>query len=211
MTLIYKKMAECAVNGNRQWQIRDLCKYRAWQLMYYGIKRGYAHLVIGFEDGSATVLGTEERWKIHEGNVLTNCLFDGMTMDKRINFDVAELPGYDGGKWEPAKVTAPPAEKYELSTFGIRVTRRVDAVNHYKTEDGTIFDFGENLPGWLEPVFESESENKIVVNHAEFVNSDGTLNSLLNNRALSADVNYFPEDDTCFHRNLRITDFNTPR
>lgn len=177
--------------GNGRYETYE--KYRAWQLMYYGIKRGYAHLLIGFEDGSAVVVDTDESWKVHEGNVLTNCLFDGMTMDKRINFDAAELPGYNDGKWESAKAVAPPAEKYELSSFGIRVTCRVDAIRHYKTEDGIIFDFGENLPGWVELVVESESENKVVVNHAEFVNPDGTLNPLSNNRALSEDVYYIPK------------------
>ncbi|HUP99404.1 MAG TPA: glycoside hydrolase family 78 protein [Aeromicrobium sp.] len=115
------------------------------------------------------VVVTDRRFRAGEGSVRANSLYDGVTIDARLEPIGWHEPGFDDGEWgpveafewDPATLTdpiAPPIRRIEeLAPLDIRSSRRAT----------TIVDFGQNISGWVRLRLTGPRGHVVTVRHAE--------------------------------------------
>jgi alpha-L-rhamnosidase len=132
----------------------------------YGAHRGaFAQLELDRSDGSLMVVGTDESWTASATPYLQAEIYDGETYDARIpsaseSGPVSVVPGFD-----PAVLCTPP----------VPPVRRTETVAPVAVR-GNIFDFGQNLVGWLRvTVRDLAPGSEVRMRHAEILSPDGQL------------------------------------
>lgn len=156
--------------------------YRGWlgftgQRAVYGDERaGWAELEVRFADGHVQTLVSDETWRAASGDVLTDDLYNGETIDARLRADAWRHPGFDDSEWDtvhavpfdPARLagrTSPPVRR-----LGDRAVERV-----WTSPSGrTLVDFGQNLVGFVRVRVCGPAGTEIVIRHAEVI-EDGEL------------------------------------
>lgn len=90
-------------------------------------------------------------------------------------------------QWQPAQIAAAPAgELVAQTTKPIRVKQTLKPVALTEPKPGVfVFDLGRNMVGWCRLKVAGQSEDQVVLRHAETLKPDGTLN-LANNGGLQA-------------------------
>ncbi len=125
----------------------------------YGARpRVAAHLRLTFADGSDVVIVTDESWRAVASTVVSDDLYDGEHIDLTrergpehpvtvVPLDATRLVSADG----------PPIVRHE-SIAPVRVE---------PTAFGALFDFGQNLVGWLRLRVRGPRGHRLVLTHAE--------------------------------------------
>lgn len=164
-------------------------KWWGWRTLWHGTPRLIAELEIELCDGNTLSVVTDESWKTDCGAVVDSCIYDGETVDFNLLQKGWQLRGFDDGAWNNALVAEPPTDNLHESTAPpVRIIRRLKPTNSWRLNDSQIvFDFGEN--GAALPYLEVKGKkgDTIRLNHAEFINEDGTLNAVSENRAICED------------------------
>lgn len=129
------------------------------------------HLI--YEDGSCEVIGTDESWEVAEdGPYKMADLYDGETYDATV--DMGTL------NWEKAARESLKIRPEILYEYGEPVKRHEELkpVKVTRAPDGDeIYDFGQNFAGVIcLKIKHAKAGQKIVVRHAELLNTDGSLN-----------------------------------
>ncbi|KRF22933.1 family 78 glycoside hydrolase catalytic domain [Phycicoccus sp. Soil802] len=142
---------------------------------FYGAElAGLAELHVEFEDGHRQLVGTDATWQAGPSATLVNDLYDGQTIDARLESSDWTQPGaalegwsgvhvvaHDGGRLEP--YLGPPVRRQEV----------VAPVKVWTSPAGaTLVDFGQNLVGWLRFSVQGEAGSEITVRHAEVLEHD---------------------------------------
>ncbi|WP_325176593.1 glycoside hydrolase family 78 protein [Paenibacillus alkalitolerans] len=145
---------------------------------------------IEYEDGSEDLVITDETWKTSEGALIYSEIYRGETYDARREHDGWLLPGFVDSDWQPPIVL--PGYGGNLVSQAdqpIRITRLIKPVSVTKTESGTyIFDMGQNMAGRVRLKVNGERGARIVLEHAEMLNVDGTLYKTNLRSAVTADT-----------------------
>jgi alpha-L-rhamnosidase len=154
--------------------------YRGWlgftgQRAVYGDERaGYAEIEIGFADGHVQTVVTDASWRAGTGAVLADDLYNGETVDARIDDTSWLHPGFDDAEWDAVREvevdraalvdrTSPPVRR-----LGERVVERV-----WTSPSGrTLVDFGQNLVGFVRARVSGPAGTEIVLRHAEVLEHD---------------------------------------
>ncbi|MHC6591529.1 family 78 glycoside hydrolase catalytic domain [Arthrobacter sp. C152] len=135
-----------------------------------------AQLQITHDDGSVTVIGTDETWKASFGPILQASLYKGETYDAR------QLPGgwstadFNGSGWKPVtRVERDPRTLVAPEGPPVRCTGEVRPVSVWTSPSGkTLIDFGQNLVGRLRITVNGEAGTTVTIRHAEVL-QDGEL------------------------------------
>lgn len=148
------------------------------QRQYYGDRpKLLAQLEIRYDDGSSETITSDSSWKASAGPILASDLLMGETYDARYEMPGWDAPGFDDGAWQPVAVFDAP--EIELTpNIGPRVARieTVAAKSVKKLKRNTfIYDFGQNLVGWVRLRMKGQPGETAVLRHAEVLNPDGTL------------------------------------
>ncbi len=139
-----------------------------------------AELHIYYEDGTHETVSTGEDWSYNYGNIVYSNIYNGEHID----------------------LTAEPTEKrgvkiYDGEPLGIRRFQTLqpvrfdgfDAVSCLKTGDDYVFDFGQNIAGFLWAFIPKMNYgDKITFRYGEMLNADGTLYSAPLREAECTDV-----------------------
>ncbi|TNB72977.1 alpha-L-rhamnosidase [Arthrobacter sp. BB-1] len=128
-----------------------------------------AQLHITHDDGSTTVVGTDESWKASFGPILEASLYKGEKYDAR------EFPAgwssagfYDGGWQSVVAVERDPATLVAPEGPPVRCTGEVRPVSVWISPSGkTLIDFGQNLVGRLRITVQGEAGSSVTLRHAE--------------------------------------------
>jgi alpha-L-rhamnosidase len=165
-------------------------KWWGWRMSWYGSPRLMLELDIGFTDRNSVCIGADESWKLREGAVLFNCLYDGETYNANEEPAGWTETGYDDAAWQHAVVVEAPTENLvENKTPPIRVTGILEPVKVLHLDAFRfVYDFGENWAARPEVTVKGKKGQKIVLNFAEYVNNDGSLNRRSNDDALVEDI-----------------------
>ncbi|MDR1902005.1 MAG: family 78 glycoside hydrolase catalytic domain [Treponema sp.] len=165
-------------------------KWWGWRMSWYGSPRLMLELDITFTDGSSLRIGADESWKLREGAVLFNCIYDGETYDANEEPQGWREAGYDDGAWQYAALVEAPTENLlENKTPPIRVTGVLEPVKIFQLDKfRSVYDFGENWTARPTLTVKGKKGQKIVLNFAEHINDDGTLNKHSNNGAVVEDT-----------------------
>jgi hypothetical protein len=114
----------------------------------FGPPKAIAQLVLDYEDGTAEVLATDERWHTAPGPITFSCIYGGEDYDARLEPRGWDLPAFAEAGWAPAKVVegpggqlkglscaAPPLQAFEV----------LKPVNYKPLGPGVaVYDLGQN-------------------------------------------------------------------
>lgn len=141
-----------------------------------GSPRASLHLTIEYSDGSTRFVGTDETWTGTDSPIVEHDLYDGERYDARLEQPGWTEPNFDGA-WEYATVVdGPDGALTPQRQPPIRVTEWLEPVHVRDHEEGPIFDFGQNLVGWIElDVNGADEGDEITIRHAEVLHDDGRL------------------------------------
>ena len=126
-----------------------------------------AMLVITYADGSEEVIGTDESWSVSECTIRFSEIYDGETQDwtyetkARGNAQLFEY-GYE-------TLTAQENEPVRC-LMTLPVSREFTAPNGEH-----LFDFAQNLTGWVEVKIRGRKGQTIVLHHAESLDENGNF------------------------------------
>ena len=126
-----------------------------------------AALCITYADGHEEWIGTDESWLSTTGAIRFSEIYDGETQDFTAQPAAPQhaLPfdyGFDtiiGQENEP-----------------VRCLQRLPVVKEFTTPKGEkVYDFGQNLTGWVEVEIYGEPEQKLTLRHAESLDENGNF------------------------------------
>lgn len=150
-----------------------------------------AEVWVWLEDGGETVVVTDEEWRVSDGPIVSDDIYDGEVYDARLEKPGYERPGFNDSNWRRAIITPPPCEKLlsSATTPPIRRIRLHHARRILNPRPGVyVFDFGQNFSGWARLRVCGERGREVRLRYAELLNDDGTLNTAPNRAAKSTDI-----------------------
>lgn len=144
----------------------------------YGQKAALlAQLKITFADGSSQWVTTDGSWKASTGPILHSEIYNGEAYDARLELDGWDLPRFDDARWSNC-LTA----QYDNSVLvaqenvPVRITQTVKPIAKIVTPKGElVYDFGQNLVGWVRFALKGGKGETIVIHHAEVLDKDGNF------------------------------------
>ncbi|MFB6135411.1 MAG: family 78 glycoside hydrolase catalytic domain [Halobacteriaceae archaeon] len=144
-----------------------------------GSPRARLHLTVEYEDGTTRTVATDTTWEAGDSPVVENDVYDGETYDARREEEGWAEPGFDGDWDEATRVESPGGSLRPQRVESMAVVETFDPVEVRDREDGTVFDFGQNLTGWVEvDVAGAERGDEVTVRHAEALTDEGALSTV---------------------------------
>lgn len=123
-------------------------------------------------------------WRVGGGAVTRNNVFGGETHDHVVAEQTGDYTKKDfRADWDNGWMFA----FYQLAERGvkradqtdpIRITGEFKPVSSWKAGKDVVYDFGQNLAGWVELRAKGTRGTKIILRFAEGLNADGTVNQL---------------------------------
>ena len=147
-------------------------------------------LNIELADGQTVSIASGPKWKMKDGPVTSDSVWDGETYDARLETPGWDRPGYDDSSWSAAQAIEGP--KGEISAEMMPPIRVVDTlvpVKMMNPEPGVyVFDFGQNLSGWAQLRVSGPSGAAVKLRYSELIYPDGNLNRENIRTAKSRDI-----------------------
>lgn len=135
----------------------------------YGADQSWlAQLEIVHDDGSVTVIATDQSWQAALGPVITSSLYDGEVHDARLDDPAWSRPG-SGAMWSPVAVRdRDPATLEPDDAPPVRCTQEISPVSVTLRDDGSyLLDYGQNLVGRLAIIVTGPRGTRVKLRHAE--------------------------------------------
>ena len=159
-----------------------------WRAAWYGDPCLALRLTLSYEDGHEEILSTDTDWRCCYGPIVKNCFYHGEHYDARLEKTGWTRAGYDDSDWQTAlPVDGPEGEPQENTYFHLVKRRTLKPVCRYDHGDGrTVFDFEENIAGWVRIKVKGACGSVVSIRHAECL-EEGELNCISNRRAMNTD------------------------
>ncbi len=157
----------------------------------YGPKKLIAELHIWYNDGDKEIIVSDETWKVSDGPIVSDSIYNGEIYDARLEKEGWNTLGYSDENWENAKIMDPPGGKMvSQATFPtIKVIRKMVPISISSPKPGVyIYDFGQNFTGWVRLKVSGPRGTKVVMRYSELLYPDGTLNVEPNRSAKATDI-----------------------
>lgn len=134
-------------------------------------------LLIHYKDGSSELVISDNSWKSANGPILYSELYHGETYDARLEAQGWDMSGFDDTKWDTAQLI-----DFDMSCVtaqdGVPVIKQevFKAVSMFVTPKGEcVIDFGQNMAGWVKFSVKGKSGDKVILKHAEVLDSEGNF------------------------------------
>ena len=168
-------------------------RYRKLQISF-GPPTLLFELVINYEDGTRTIVRSDNEWKYDLSPVTFNCIYGGEDYDARREQKGWNQTGFDDSHWRPVVMQeapkgvlrpqmAPPVkimERYDIQKVSKLDTEQVAAASQStkRTVDPSAFvlDMGQNLAGFPEITVRGKRGQKITLLVAEALTDEGACN-----------------------------------
>lgn len=152
---------------------------------------------ITFADGSKATIASDGSWKTTDtGPVRYSDIYNGETVDARLNINGWAEPGFNDASWQPAAVL--PLTKNNLVAQegpGVRMHERLKPIKFITTPKGeAVVDFGQNMVGWVELKVKGNAGDTITIHHAEVLDKEGNFYTA-NLRAAKQENKYILKGD----------------
>ena len=176
--------------------------YRGF-LVWQGNKNTYGNklallfqLKIEYADGTSELICSDENWKSGTGPILKSDIYNGETYDARMEHTGWNTAGFDDSKWNGVE-TKDYGYNNLVASDGVpvQVTQRIQPIEKIITPKGEqVFDFGQNLVGWVHFKLKGNKGDKVVLNHAEVLDQEGNFYTA-NLRVAKAEDEYIFKGD----------------
>lgn len=152
------------------------CVYATWRDFEYGAKLAAA-IEIVYKNGDKQTILTDTSWKVCDGACLYNHARQGEIYDASLVKEGFDKAGFNDSEWDSAHLTYAPGGVLEpMDMPPIRVIRTVKSISH----SNGIYDFGENISGWVRVKAKGEKGREIRIRYDERLKDDKTLFGYIN-------------------------------
>ncbi len=136
-----------------------------------------AQINITYTDGTTQVVATDNTWKSSTGAIRYTEIYNGETIDDRLEKKGWMMAGYDDKGW--SGVSTPDYSYDNLITTVNEPVRKHETFKVIKiitTPKGEkVLDFGQNLVGWVVMKAGGNSGDTITLSHAEVLDKEGNF------------------------------------
>ena len=132
---------------------------------------------ITYSDGSEKLIVSDENWKSSTGALRFAEVYDGCTIDTRLEQQGWSTTGFNDANWQPVKVLSFPKNNL-IATYNEPVIKHeiFKPVKILLTPKGEkIIDFGQNLVGWVSVSARGKAGDSIKISHAEVLSKAGNF------------------------------------
>ncbi len=144
----------------------------------YGKKSGLLfQMEVTFTDGSKETIVSDNSWKASTGAILKSEIYDGELYEARLEEEGWDKPSFDDSKWNNCI-----EKEYDNSILTasvgvpVRITQELKPIQKIITPKGElVFDFGQNMVGWVNFKLQGEKGSKITIQHAEVLDQEGNF------------------------------------
>jgi len=132
---------------------------------------------ITYTDGTTESLISDETWKSSTGAVRYSDIYNGETIDARLEKAGWMQPDYNDADWSPVKVADHPMHiLVATANEPVRKHETFTPVEILTTPKGEkVIDFGQNLVGWVQMKVTGSSGDRIILSHAEALDKKGNF------------------------------------
>lgn len=134
-------------------------------------------LKVEYVDGSSELICSDDSWKSSIGAILESDIYNGEKYDARLEQDGWNTVGFDDSKWESVVVKSFGYDNIVSSDGNpVQIIKRIKPIKKITTPKGeVVFDFGQNLVGWVNLKLEGAAGTTIILNHGEVLDKDGNF------------------------------------
>ncbi len=126
-----------------------------------------ARAEIKFSDGKSQCFATDKTWRIYRGSVKRSEFYHGEYRDLTAPYEFVEYVTLD---------SAPETELVPDGRVPVIEQKRLPAIKLIVTPKGErVIDFGQNLAGYVEIKVKGDRNDRIVISHAEVLDSEGNF------------------------------------
>ncbi len=150
-----------------------------------------AQIHINFTDDSTMRIVTDETWKVVQGPIVSDDVYNGETYDARLEKPGWDAPNYDDSDWNAATVAdAPRGKLVSQGSFPpIKVVKRMQPIEITNPEPNVyVYDFGQNFSGWGRLRVHGPRGIQVKLRYAELLDENGMLNTVPNRDAEATDT-----------------------
>lgn len=155
-------------------------RYNIREHLAVGAPRAILTMIVEYEDGTRTSIGTDESWKTDKGPILRNSVYLGETHDARREQPGWDAPGFDDSAWNNAvAATGAVGALCAQAAPPIRVIRTLSAKQVSEPKSGVfVVDLGENFAGVVRLKVEGPAGTRVSMRYGELLFPDGMVNGL---------------------------------
>jgi alpha-L-rhamnosidase len=151
-----------------------------WRIERYGFgpapRRFRAQLRLDYADGSSEWVATGDHWRLAPSAIVMSEIYDGETRDARREQPGWDRAGFGDDGWAAAKRGAAPEARLIAQTSpALERTGSRRALSMREPQPGRyVFDFGQNVSGWVRIRARGPAGTTITAKFAELLHADGT-------------------------------------
>ncbi len=148
-------------------------KYAPWR----HIPKLLVQINIEFEDGDKTEIISDNTWTAEDSPIFFNAVRNGEFYDSRLEKDGWSTPEYDDSNWRRANITKAPGGILTSQQMPpIKVMKEIKPISLKEIEPNVwVYDFGQNMAGWVKLKITGEAGTEIVLKYSERVNEQGDI------------------------------------
>ncbi len=137
----------------------------------------FAQLELQPSHGERIIVISDEDWKSALSALIKSQLYDGETYDARLEEAGWNSFGFDDKNWKKVYLIRPyTGQLVAASASAVRAINYIRPKQIISHPDGEyIFDFGQNMVGWVRLLVEGEAGTVITIRHAEVLDRFGNL------------------------------------
>jgi alpha-L-rhamnosidase len=142
-------------------------------------------------DGSEQRLVSDATWKVSEGPIVKDDIYDGEVYDARREKEGWDRPGYKDSAWEKAQVANPPKGRLvsQATCPPIKAIQEIPSVQISNPKPKVfVYDFGQNFTGWVRLNVSGPRGTEVNLCYAELLHGDGMVNQIPNRTAKATDT-----------------------
>lgn len=146
----------------------------------WGNLRFLLQLNVEYADGTTESFATDGTWKAHASPVARDSIYDGESYDARLEMPGWDRPGFDDRAWARVQVASDETLERLVAQRceAIRITEEKPPMALTSPQRGVhVFDFGQNLAGWVRLKVRGPRGTKIILRFGEVLKRSGFVSS----------------------------------
>ena len=163
-----------AMLGNGAWNMRKVEDRWSWGNVasFLGNPAFLLQLMITYEDGSQSLVTSDESWKYAAGPVTFNNIYGGEDYDARKELSGWSETEFNDTGWQAVMVSGDPKGRLKSQMMpAIKVTGTIQPVKMTNPEPGVyLYDLGQNIAGWWRLQVKASPGQVIRIRGAETLN-----------------------------------------
>jgi len=161
--------------GNGMYNV--LAKRYSKFFISFGPPTLFFKMKLRYEDGSETIVNSDESWSYHESPITFNSLFGGEDYDANLEQNGWNLPNFDASTWKPVVVQEAPKGKLQAQVAAPVTVQKQYEVKEVKEISPTtfVFNMAQNLSGFPTLKVKGKKGQTVTLWVGEGLNDDGSI------------------------------------